>query len=451
MLILIAGIGKVGETLTEYISKEDHDIVVIDTDVKTLEETINKYDVLGVLGSGASYDILVEAGAKRADLIISVTESDELNILCCMIAKRLGTKHTIARVRDPIYSQQRTFMRDELGMNMTINPEYEAAYEISRVLRFPSALKIDLFAKGRVELAEIKLAPGNLLNGHSLAELQSLLKTKILICAVQRGDNVVIPSGDFVLNAGDNIYITAAHHEMAHFFKTVGIYRERVKTVIIIGGSDIAYYLAVLLKDHNMSVKIIEKDRQRCLELTELLSDTVIIHGDGTDKALLIEEGIEDVDACVTLTGLDEENIILSLYANSLNIDKVVTKVDRTAFTDLLAEIGIESVVSPKAATANIILRYVRSIDNVKGGSVQTLYKLMDGKIEALEFLIKSNKSITGIPLKNLKIKKNILVACIIRNNKLIFPFGSDIIENGDTLIIVSANHIIKDADDILE
>ncbi|MCL2518361.1 MAG: Trk system potassium transporter TrkA [Oscillospiraceae bacterium] len=449
MLVLIVGIGKVGDILTEYISKEGHNIVIIDIDPKILETTINKYDVLGILGSGTSHNILVEAGARKADLLIAVTTSDEMNILCCLMAKCLGTKNIIARVRDPVYSQQRSFMSDELGLNMTINPEYEAAYEMSRILRFPSAIKTDIFAKGRVELAEIKLGEDNPLNGHMLSELSAILKARILICAVQRGNEVIIPSGNFKIESGDYLYITASHQELSNFFKSVGIYRERVRTVMIIGGSNIAYYLAELLDGLGMNVKLVEKEEQRCLELSDLLPNTKIIYGDGADRALLLEEGIENVDACVLLTSIDEENIILSMYAKKLGVRKVITKIDRTSFTDLLGSLDLESIISPKTVTSNNILRYIRAMNDTMGGSVQTLYKLVDGKIEALEFLVKNDKLITGIPLRDLKLKSNLLVACLIRGNKIIYPRGGDTIEPGDGLIIVT-NHIIKDIDDIL-
>ena len=451
MLILIAGIGNVGKILTEYISKENHDIVVIETDNKILETAINKYDVKGILGNGASWDILNEAGAARADLIIAVTESDELNILCCLIAKRMGTKHTIARVRDPIYLRQLPFMRDEFEINMIINPEFEAASEISRLLRFPSAIKIDVFAKGRVELVEIKLTDNSPLIGKTLSELPQIINSKLLVCAVQRNEEVIIPSGNFTMRGGDDIYITASHHDMSFFFKKIGIFTEKIKSVIIIGGSDIAYYLSVLLDEQGIAVKIIEQDKARCLELGELLPNVEIAHGDGTDRAILLEESIENTGACISLTNVDEANVIISLYANKLKVKKVITKIDEHSFSDILDSIGIESIISPKYATANNILRYVRAMEHTSGGSVQTLYKLIDGKIEALEFLVKNNNEITGVALRGLKLKPNILVACIIRNNKLIYPHGSDTIESGDGVIIVTAGSIIKNIEDILE
>jgi trk system potassium uptake protein TrkA len=417
---------------------------------------INAYDVRGIVGNATSYNVLSEANITRADLIISVTESDEINILCCLIAKHMGAKHTIARVRDPIYSQQINFMRDELGLNMIINPEYEAALDISRVLRFPSAIKIDIFAKGRVELAEIKINAGNILHGLALSELQKKIKTKVLICVVKRNDDIYIPKGDFILSEGDYIYITASHANMANFFRAIGIYREKAKSVMIIGGSDIAYYLAKQIDGLGMFVKILEFDKDRCMDLSDMLPGVRIINGDGTDRALLLEERLDEVDACVTLTGIDEENILVSLFAKKLKVDKVITKVDRSAFTDILDELGIDTIVSPKTITAGNILKYIRILEyQVKydkvADTLQTLYKIVDGKVEAIEFKVKDTEELCRIPLRNLKLKKGILIACLIKGNAVMFPFGDDMIEAGDTVIVITSEHIIKELSDILE
>ena len=322
MKIIIFGDGKVGAALTEHLSKEGHDVVVVDKDPQVVEEMVNQYDVMGISGNGASRTVLMEAGANKADLLIAATSSDELNILSCLVSKKLGTRHTIARVRNPEYSQQLSFLREELGLSMAVNPEMETATEICRALRFPSAVNIETFARGRVELAEVKIQPGSLLDGQALSSLPERLRVKILVCAVQRGGEIVIPDGSFVLKAGDSIHVTASHPELAAFFKVIGVYKQKARSVLIVGGGKIAHYLAAQLLDVGMQVKIIEQDRQRCHALSDWLPKATVINGDGTDQELLLQEGIEGVDAVVSLTGMDEENILISMYAQSLQCRK---------------------------------------------------------------------------------------------------------------------------------
>lgn len=450
MHIIVIGGGKVGITLIEHLAKEGHDIVLIDNDPKVVESIINQFDIMAICGNGATCGILTEAGVAKTNLVISVTHSDELNILCCMVAKRMGARHTIARVRNPDYASQLYFMRNELGLSMMINPEFEAANEISRILRFPSAIKLDTFAKGRVELVEIKIAAGSPLSGMPLRALHGKYHVQVLVCAVQRGDEVFIPTGDFVLQEGDKIHITASHAELAAFFKELGIFKNKVKTVLIIGGGKIAFYLARQLCEMGMKVKIIEQDKQRCVELSEMLPKAMILQGDGTDQSLLLEEGLQQVDALVALTGIDEENIIVSIYACLKQVDKVVTKVNRNSFTDILESIGLESVIAPKNITANNIVRYVRAKQNSVGSSVQTLYKLVNDKVEALEFIVSDNSLLIGKTLKELQLKDNLLVASIIRRGKLIFPRGSDTIEANDSVVVVTTNQFLRDLRDIL-
>lgn len=450
MHIIVIGGGKVGITLIEHLAKEGHDIVLIDNDPKVVESIINQFDIMAICGNGATCGILTEAGVAKTNLVISVTHSDELNILCCMVAKRMGARHTIARVRNPDYASQLYFMRNELGLSMMINPEFEAANEISRILRFPSAIKLDTFAKGRVELVEIKIAAGSPLSGMPLRALHGKYHVQVLVCAVQRGDEVFIPTGDFVLQEGDKIHITASHAELAAFFKELGIFKNKVKTVLIIGGGKIAFYLARQLCEMGMKVKIIEQDKQRCVELSEMLPKAMILQGDGTDQSLLLEEGLQQVDALVALTGIDEENIIVSIYACLKQVDKVVTKVNRNSFTDILESIGLESVIAPKNITANNIVRYVRAKQNSVGSSVQTLYKLVNDKVEALEFIVSDNSLLIGKTLKDLQLKDNLLVASIIRRGKLIFPRGSDTIEANDSVVVVTTNQFLRDLRDIL-
>lgn len=450
MKIIIFGDGKVGAALTEHLSKEGHDVVVVDKDPQVVEEMVNQYDVMGISGNGASRTVLMEAGANKADLLIAATSSDELNILSCLVSKKLGTRHTIARVRNPEYSQQLSFLREELGLSMAVNPEMETATEICRALRFPSAVNIETFARGRVELAEVKIQPGSLLDGQALSSLPERLRVKILVCAVQRDGGIVIPDGSFVLKAGDSIHVTASHPELAAFFKVIGVYKQKARSVLIVGGGKIAHYLAAQLLDVGMQVKIIEQDRQRCHALSDWLPKATVINGDGTDQDLLLQEGIEGVDAVVSLTGMDEENILISMYAQSLHAGKVITKINRLSFLDMLGGMGLDTIVSPKNVAANRIIRYVRAMHNSAGSSVQTLYKIVGGQAEALEFIVADSAKFAGIPLKDLKTKPNVLIACIIRNSRIIIPRGGDALEPRDSVVVVTANQYLRDLSDIL-
>ncbi len=452
MRIIIVGCGKVGELLTSYIAKEGHDVVVVDTDQAIIEKAVNEYDVMGVVGNGASNSVQLEAGVDKANLVIAVTASDELNIMCCMAARRLGARHTIARVRNPEYAEQVAFMRKEYGLSMAVNPEYDAAQEIGRIIRFPAALKVDTFCKGRVDLVEVKIGEGHPLCGRRLSELVSVCGVNVLVCAVKRGDEVIIPSGDFTPMAGDIIHITASHADLVSFFKKLGISDKRIRSVMIIGGGKIAYFLAKRLENLGIDVKLIERDAERAEQLAELLPKTMIINGDGTDSDLLDEEGIAGMDATVALTGIDEENIIISLYAAKNKVDKVITKINRLNVMKLLSSIGLECMVSPKSITANSILHYLRGLEHSDNSIIQTLYKIVDDQVEAIEFVAAEGFDGLGMPIKAMKIKKNILLACIIRNNKIIYPHGDDTIEMGDTVIVVAKSEAaVHDLDDILE
>lgn len=438
MNIVIVGDGKVGATLVEHLSQEGHDIVVIDRDSKIVEQMVNSYDVMGICGNGASYDVQMEAGVSSARLFIAATSSDELNILCCLIAKKVGAHHTIARVRNPDYLKQFPFIKEELGLSMIVNPEYDAANEIAKVLRFPNAINIETFSRGNVDLAELKINDGNPLCDMALTDIFSAFKTKILVCAVQRKADVFIPRGDFVLKSGDKIHITAPRGELVRFMKKLGIYKHRTKDIMIIGGGKMGYYLARQLSESGgYNVKIIEIDRDRCDKLCTLLPDVNIINGDGTDRGILYEQGIESQDAFVALTTIDEENIISSMYASSLGISKTVAKVNRVSY-QVLESIGMDSAFSSKAIAANRIIGYVRALENSGESSVQTLYKLVGGQVEALEFKITADFKNIGIPLKELDINNDTLIASIIRDNHVIFPDGNDSIEIGDSVIIVS-------------
>jgi len=438
MKIIIVGCGKVGDLLTAYISKEGHDVVVVDTDPEIIENVVNEYDVMGIVGNGASNAVQREAGADKADLLIAAAASDELNIMSCIVARKLGTRHTIARVRNPEYADQIAFMRKEFGLSMAVNPEYDAAREIQRIIRFPAALSIDTFAKGRVDLVEVKLDEGHPMCGRRLSELSRVCSVNILVCAVKRGDEVTIPSGDFILRAGDVIHITAPHDDLAAFFRELGIAEKRIRSVMLIGGGKIAYFLAKMLEETDIDVKLIELDRAHAERLAEMLPATSVIHGDGSDSELLDEEGIDNVDAIVSLTGFDEENIITSLFAATRKVSKVITKINRLNIMKLLDSIGLECVVSPKSITANSILRYLRGLENSQSSSIQTLYKIVDDKVEALEFIAADGFEFVGVPIKNMHIRKNILLACIIRGSRIIYPHGDDTIEAGDSVIVVA-------------
>lgn len=450
MEIVVIGCGKVGTTLVEHLAMEGHNVVVIDTNQKNIEEIVNIYDVMGICGNGAIYDIQVEAGVNKADLFIAVTSADEVNLISCLIAKKLGAKNLIARVRNPDYASQISFMRDGLGINLMINPEKAAANEIARILRFPSALRVDTFAKGHVDLAEIKVRKNSKLVGVSLSDLNRRFKTSVLICALQRQQEVYIPDGRFSLEEGDKVHITASHKDLEKFMISAGIYERKIKSVMIIGGSRIAFYLAKQLTEIGMKVKIIDNDEKTCEKLSSILPKADIINGDGTDQKVLLEEGIEYVDACVSMTGIDEENVIISMYAAKCNVSKVITKVNRLSIINMLDSIGIESVISPKDITANEIVRYVRAKENKGDSGIETLYKIVDKKVEALEFIARNNISFLGVPLKRIKTKENLLVAGIMRENKLIVPSGEDFIQEGDSVIIVTTNAFLTSLEDIL-
>lgn len=450
MYIVIIGKGKVGTALTESLAGEGHDVVVIDNKPDVIETAINTSDVMALLGNGATYKVQKEAGVDKAELLIAVTPSDELNILCCLIGRKIGAKNTIARVRNPEYSSQLLFMRNELGLSMMINPEYEAASEISRILRFPSASRIDYFAKGRVDLVEFRLPQDSMLSGHPINSLYKKTKAKVLVCTVRRDKEEIIPDGNFVLLAGDRISVAASHVDLASFFKNVGVLKQRIKNVMLIGGGKISYYLARQLIEIGISVKIIEQDRQRCNDLSDLLPKATIVCGDGTDQSLLLEEGITQTDACVALTGIDEENIIVSVYAAIKGVIKVVTKITRTSLKDILDSVGLESIISPKEITAHIILRYVRALQNSLGSNILTLHKLGSDSVEALEFRVIKGTPVCGVALKKLNLKKNLLIASIIKKDHVIIPTGDDKMEAGDSVIVVASGHTLRDLGDIL-
>lgn len=451
MQIIIVGCGKVGCTLAEQLQEEDTDITLVDISQEKLTSLCDNVDAMGVLGNGASINVLMEAGVETADILIAVTGSDELNLLCCLIAQKAGHCQTIARVRNPIYSKEIGFIKERLGVTMFINPELAAAQEISRILRFPSALKIDTFARGRVELVKFKVLPEFHLDGMNISRLKEKFNCDILICTAESPDSVSIPGGDYVIHNSDILSVMAPPKNTASFFKKIGMKTSQVKNAIIIGGGTISYYLSQALIDMKIDVKIIEKDKDKCETLSELLPDATIINGDGTDRFLLMEEGLLQSEAFVTLTNLDEENVFLSLFAKSISQAKVVAKVNRLAFDDVIDSLDLGSVIYPKYITADSILQYVRAMQNAIGSNVETLYHILDNQAEALEFSICENCPAAGIPLSELPLKKNLLVGCINRHGSIRIPRGNDTIQPGDTVMIVTTNKGLRDISDILE
>lgn len=444
--IIIVGCGKVGVALTERLCKEGHDITVIDTDSRRVQETADLYDVMGLVGNGASYSVQMEAGIENTDLIIAVTGSDELNLLCCTVAKQVGDCAAIARVRTPDYSKEVNYLREKLGLAMIINPDLEAAREAARILSLPTALEVDTFAHGQAELVKFRIPEGNILSGMTIAELGKDITRDILICAVERGDEVYIPSGDFRMAAGDNVSYVSARSAARKFLQRIGFKTNQVRSAMIIGGGKTCYYLARLLINSGISVKIIERSRARCEELSVLLPKAIIINGDGTNEELLKEEGIIDIDSFIPLTGIDEENIVLTLFANKVSDAKVITKIDRINFKDVITSLNLGSVVYPRYITSEAIIAYVRAKKASIGSDIETLYHMFDNRVEAIEFRIDTPSDVTDVPLMELDLKKDLLIAFINRRGSIIIPSGQDCIRVGDTVMIVTThsgfNHI---------
>ena len=452
MNIIIAGCGKVGRALAEQLSREKHDITVIDRKPEAIQQITNIADVRGVVGNGASFEIQMDAGIDTADLMIAVTDADEVNLLCCLIAKKAGGCQTIARVRNPVYHHEIHLIKDELGLSMVINPEWAAAMEMARLLRFPSAIDIDTFANGRIELLRFQLEEQNPLCNNKIKDLHMLSRCEVLICIVERGNEVLIPSGEVELKAGDMISVVASPVNASRFFKTIGIETNQVKNTMIIGGGKISFYLAKRLLEMGIQVKIIEKDRDACERLCEILPKAMIINGDGTDRELLAEEGLAKAEGFAALTNMDEENVMLALYAKSMSKAKKITKINRNTFDTIIGSLNIGSLIYPKHITSETILQYVRAMQNSIGSNVETLYRLVDGNAEALEFVIKGKSEVTDIPLQELQLKPHILVCAINRKGKIIIPKGQDCIQEGDSVVIITKDcGAYKDIRDIMK
>ena len=451
MKVIVVGVGRVGQKLAGLLSSDEgHEVTVVDTRANRIRDLADEYDIMGVVGSGSNIDVLEEAGVKDADLLIAVTGSDEVNLLTCLFAKKAGNCKTIARVRKPEYGRELALFKEDLGLAMVINPEQAAASEVARVLRFPSAIQIDTFAKGRVEILKFRVQDGSPLHDIRLADMAKRSDGDVLVCGVERGDNAYIPGGNFILKAGDLVSIVSTPHNASAFFKSIGIKTNRVKDALIIGGGGVGYYLAARLIMAGIRVKIIEQNAQRCEELVELLPKATIINGDGTDTELLDEEGLNQAESVVALTGIDEENIMLTLYAATKTQGKLVTKINRINYDTVISGLGLDTIINPNSITAEYIARFVRAKENSLGGNIETMHLILDGKAEALEFSIKEDSPIAGKPLEELALKENVLIASIHRNGKIIIPRGKDTILPGDTVIAVTTQLGVSDIKEIL-
>ncbi len=449
--IIIVGGGKVGVTLVEQLAQEGHDITIIDQNAKVVESITNTYDAMGVIGNGASYSTQMEAGIENADLFIAVTNSDELNLLCCTVAKRAGNLAAIARVRTPDYSKEVDYFIEKLGLAMIINPDFVSSRVIAKILTLPTALDVTSFSHGRVNLVRIELPEDNPLCNRTIAELgRDGIIQQTVICAIERDGKVFIPSGDFIIRAKDIISFAASQRESRQFLKKIGFKTGQVKTCMIVGGGRAGYYAAELLIKAGINVRIIEINQNRCERLSELLPEATIIHGDGTSEELLKEEGIEDVDAFIPLTGIDEENILLSLHAKKVSHAKVITRLTRNNFMEVVNGLDLGSVLYPKYITSEAIIAYVRARNNSKGCNIETLYHMFDSRAEAIEFKVEKASDVVDVPLSKLSLKKDLLIAFINRNGKIIIPKGQDVIKVKDTVMIVTTHKGFKDIQDIL-
>ena len=450
MNIIIVGCGRVGRTLAEKLNNDGNDVTVIDMSAEKVRRTTERCDIMGIVGNGATHTVQREAGIENADLFIAVTNSDELNLLCCLLAKKEGSCQTIARLKNPEYSEDAPYLKDELGLAMVINPEYAAAEEIARVLRFPSALKIEPFAKGKVELIKFRLPAGNIIVGMSVKEVVMKYRLDVLVCTIERGEEAYIANGDFIFEEKDIVSIVATPKNANEFFSKIHYKGESIKNALIVGGGVLTHYLCEILDRSNLSLKIIEKDAKVCEELCSQWEKVDVIHGDPSDRELLKEEGISQVDAFVALAENDEENILLSVFAKNEGCPKLVTKVNRIDYDSVINQLDLDASVCPRTITSDVILRFVRAMQNAVGSNMETLYNIIQDQVEASEFIVKENSPITNVPISQLKLKTDVLVAAITRDNKVIVPRGQDVILAGDTVIIVS-KHSLRDVADILK
>lgn len=452
MNIIVVGCGKIGATIADNLISEGHNVTAVDSNPTILSDTCTVYDAIGVCGSGTDCNTLIEAGADKADLFVAATGSDEFNMLSCFLAKKMGAKNTVARIRNPEYNDQSLgFLRQNLDISLSINPERLMAHEIFNILKFPSAIKIETFSHRSYEMVEFVLKDSSPICDMNLIEMRKAYDAKFLVCAVRREDTVYIPNGDFVLKAGDRVGIISSPSELHKLFKLLVPSQKQLKNIMLAGASRTTYYLAKMLTAAGNRTKIVDIDKKRCEELCEAVPKAIVICGDPANEDVLLEEGIEDTDAFVALTGIDEENILLSFAAANHNVSKVISKVNREAFASVAAKLGLDCTLSPKELVSDVIVRYARALENsIESSHVETLYKLMDGKAELLEFIIKSHNDATNIALKDLNLKVNTLVCGIVRNRKPIVPSGDDILLPGDHVIVLTSGHRMNDVTDIL-
>lgn len=450
MNIVIVGGGKVGELLCLELSTSGNNVLLIEKNADVLERLMEQVDITGLLGNGASYPILMEADVAHCDIFIAVTQMDEINMISAIMANKLGAEYTIARVRTPENYQSFSFVEESLGIHMMINPELEAAKKIFTELEFPFALNVDTFANNLVVLVKVAIDAGSALAGMDLPAFRRRYSS-LLVCIIEREGQAFIPHGESVLKEGDHIHVTGRPADLEKFYRALGARHRRVKSCLIIGGGRITHYLLRMLALTDMDVKVIEQDREKAQALAVAFPKVAVIHTDGSEKSNLDEEGIHSYEAVVSLTGMDEENIVISMYASKCCVQKIITKINRTAIVSYLGDIGLMSIVTPKRLIANRITRFVRAIENSMGSNVEALYKLADGRVESLQFRVKGNSRVIGIPLKQLPIKKNMIIAYIIRDGEALFPGGEDSIKEGDKVIVITTRDSLSDIDDILE
>ncbi len=454
MNIVMIGNGTLGDSLIEYISREGHGVTVVDEDAEVVNEVVNKYDVMGICGSGASVETLRDAGVHDADIVISVAGSDELNLLCCVIAKQLGAKHTIARVRDPRYLNQQRFMQSGLGIDVIVNPEYEAAREAGRLIRFPAAMKLDKLAQGKVEVVEVYISKGHPFADQPLIKFKSKYNTNALICAAKRGDDVIIPGRDYIISEGDTISLVASRADITDLFVKTGLVGKQLHDIVIIGGESTSRYLTKQLTEGGFKVKLIEQNEEECEELSNLFPKATVICGDPTDPDVLDDEGVDRSDACVVMTQSDQRNFIISMFAKTRNVKKIVSKLSSETFVKLAANAGIDSNITPSVLVASKVIRYIRGLvgmqEHERAGQLKSLHKLVGGRVEALEFEVSQDFDALGKPLREVKLKKGLIIAALIRGNNIIYPNGESALEDGDTVIVMTTIEQICDLADIL-
>ncbi|MDR1439821.1 MAG: Trk system potassium transporter TrkA [Clostridiales bacterium] len=452
MKIIIIGDGKVGNSLAENLAADgDNSITIIDKNAEALRKTVESLDVRCVKGNGVSAGVLLEAGVAETDLLIAATSSDEMNMVCCLTAKKLGAEHTIARIRDPAYADELSLLKADLGLDMVINPEQAVAGEIAKLLGFPSAMNVEMFAKGRVEMAEIKAAGDLAISGMAIRDIAGRISPSILVGAILRGDEIIIPNGGARILEGDSVYLIGHPSQLLRFCGKIGMQVKRIRNVMIVGGGRIAYYLALYLDEIDIKAKIIEIDYGRCLELSELLPGALVINGDGSDDKMLRSENLGEMDGFVSVTGIDEENLMTALLAKRCGVHKVIAKINRTGYTEVINGMGLDSLVRPKLITANHILRYVRGMQNAMGNPVNTLYRIIGGNAEIIEFTADSSTAFLDVPLRKLRLAEGALVACIVRKNETIIPHGNDAIRLHDSVILITKGLELSDLNSVIQ